>query len=75
MVYYVTIFLPKLQEHLIPIYHLTRKGIPFYWGEEQKKVFKAIKDCLVNPPVLVMPNEKRHFVLVSDTRKIACGSA
>ena len=75
MVNYLSIFLPKLQEHLIPIYHLTRKGIPFYWGEEQEKAFKTIKDCLVNPPVLVMPNEKGHFVLVSDTSKIACGSA
>ena len=58
-----------------PIYHLTRKGIPFYWVEEQEKAFKAIKECLVNPPVLVMPNEKGYFVLVSDTNKIACGSA
>ena len=75
MVNYLSIFLPTLQEHLIPIYHLTRKGIPFYWGEEQENAFKAIKDCLVNPPVLVMPNEKGHFVLVSDTSKIACASA
>ena len=75
MVNYLSIFLPKLQEHLIPIYYLTRKGIPFYWGEEQEKAFKAIKDCLVNLPVLVMPNQKGHFVLVSDTSKIACGSA
>ena len=67
MVNYLSIFLPKLQEHLIPIYHLTRKGIPFYWGEEQEKAFRAIKVCLVNPPVLVMPNEKGHFVLVSGT--------
>ena len=64
-----------MQEHLIPIYHLTRKGIPFYWGEEQEKAFKAIKDCLITPPVLVMPNEKGHFVLVSDTSKMAYGSA
>ena len=61
---------------MIPIYHLTRKGIPFYWGEEQEKAFKAIKDCLVNPPVLVMPNKKKGpfctciWLLV----KIACGS-
>ena len=75
MVNYLSLFLPKLQEHLIPIYHLTRKGIPFYGEEEQEKAFKAIKDCLVNPPVLVMPNEKGHFVLVSDTSKIVCGSA
>ena len=32
-----------MQEYLVPIYHLTRKGIPFYWGEEQEKAFKAIK--------------------------------
>ena len=75
MVNYLSIFLPKLQEHLIPIYHSTRKGIPFYWGEEQEKAFKTIKDCLVSPLVLVMPNEKGHFILVSDTSKIACGSA
>ena len=30
---------------------------------------------MVIPPLLVMPNEKGHFVLVSDTSKIACGSA
>ena len=59
----------KLQEHIIPIYHLTKKGIPFYWGEEQDKAFKEIKKCLVQPPVLVMPNETGHFVLVSDTSK------
>ena len=75
MVNYLSIFLPKLQEHLILMYDLTRKGIPFYWGEEQEKAFKAIKDSLVNPPVLVMPNGEGHFVLVSDTSKIACGSA
>ena len=30
MVNYLSIFLLKLQEHLIPIYHLIRKGIHFY---------------------------------------------
>ena len=54
---------------------MTRKGITFYWGEEQEKDFKTFKDCLVNPLVLVMPNEKGHVVLVSDTSKIACGPA
>ena len=72
MVNYLSISLPKLQEHLIPI---SFKGIPFYWGEEQEKAFKAIKDSLVTPPVLGMPNETGHFVLVSDTSKVACGSA
>ena len=32
MVNYMSIFLPSLQEKLIPIYLITRKGVPFYWG-------------------------------------------
>ena len=31
MVNYMSMFLPSLQEKLIPIYFITRKGIPFYW--------------------------------------------
>ena len=38
----MSIFLPSLQEKLVPIYFITRKGVPFYWGEEQQKVFDSI---------------------------------
>ena len=68
-------FLPSLQEKLIPIYFITRKGIPFYWGEEQQKAFESIKKDVTNAPVLLMPNSTGHFVLVSDTSKIGCGAA
>ena len=75
MVNYLSMFLKELQIKLIPIYHLTRKGVPFYWGEEQQKAFDEIKQLLVNPPVLTMPNETGHLVLVSDTSKVGCGGA
>ena len=70
MVNYMSMFLPSLQEKLIPIYFITRKGIPFYWGEEQQKAFEYIKKDVTNAPVLLMPNSTGHFVLVSDTSKI-----
>ena len=35
MVNFVSIFCPKLQKLLKPIYDLTRKGRQFIWGEEQ----------------------------------------
>ena len=73
MVNYMSIFLPSLQEKLIPIYFITRKGVPFYWGEEQQKAFDSIKQDVTNAPVLLMPNTTGHFVLVSDTSKIGCG--
>ena len=72
---YMSMFLPSLQEKLIPIYFITRKGIPFYWGEEQQKAFEGIKKDVTNAPVLLMPDSTGHFVLVSDTSKIGCGAA
>ena len=75
MVNYMSMFLPSLQEKLIPIYFITRKGIPFYWGEEQQKAFEDIKRDVTNAPVLLMPNSTGHFVLVSDTSKIGYGAA
>ena len=73
MVNYVS---ASLQEKLIPIYFITRKGIPFYWGEDQQKAFDEIKHYVTHAPVLLMPNSKGHFVLVSDTsKKVGCGAA
>ena len=59
---------------LIPIYNLTRKGVPFEWSEEHQKTFEELKKDISNPPVLVMPNNnKGHFTLVPDTSRVACG--
>ena len=75
MVNYLSKFLKDLQTILIPIYHLTKKGLPFLWGELQQKAFEMIKKDLKEASVLAMPNTEGHMVLVSDTSKIACGSA
>ena len=75
MVNYLSMFLKDLQTKLIPIYHLTKKGVHFHWGELQQKAFEMIKKDLTEAPVLAVPNTEGHMVLVSDTSKIACGSA
>ena len=75
MVNYLLMFLKDLQTKLIPIYHLTQKGVPFHWREVQQKAFDQIKKDLTEAPVLAMPNTTGHMVLVSDTSKIARGSA
>ena len=67
--------LTQFKEKLVPIYFITRKGVPFYWGEEQQKAFDSIKHDVTNAPVLLMLNATGHFVLVSDTPKIGCGAA
>ena len=74
MVNFLSMFCPKLQKLLKPIYDLTRNGRPFVWGREQQDSFEEIKIKLVKPPVLHMPNTTGRFHLYSDTSKFATGS-
>ena len=74
MVYFVSIFCPKLKKFLKPIFDLTRKGRLFIWGEEQQKAFDEIKHRLQRFPVLHLPNRHGWFQLYSDTSKFATGS-
>ena len=74
MVNFVSIFCPKLQRLLKPIYDLTRKGRKFIWGEEQQKAFDEIKQRLQRPPVLHLPDRHGQFQLYSDPSKFATGS-
>ena len=43
MVNFLSMFCPKLQKLLKPIYDVTRKGRQFIWGREQQEVFEEIK--------------------------------
>ena len=74
VVNFLSIFCPELQKLLKPIYNLTRKGRPFNWGKEQDS-FDEIRNRLIKPPVLHMPNKTGRFHLHSDTSKFATGSA
>ena len=58
MVNFQSIFCPKFQKLLKPIYDLTRKGRQFIWREEQQIAFKEIKCRLVKPPILHLPDNK-----------------
>ena len=74
VVNFLSMFCPELQKPLEPIYDLTRKGGPFYWGKEQQDSFMEIKLRLMKPPVLHMPNKTGRFHLYSDTSKFVTGS-
>ena len=75
MVNYLSLYLPRLQELLAPMYDLTRKGAKFEWSEQCETNFVKIKELLVKPPILVMPNTTGYFTLSSDTSIIATGCA
>ena len=69
MVNFLSIFYPKLQKLLKPIYNLTRKGRKFIYGEELQLTFEEIKCRLVKPPALHLLDNRGRFHLYSDTSK------
>ena len=75
MVNYLSLFCPKLQEVLSPIYDLTRKGKVFKWTELQEDAFNTVKDMLCQPPVLSLPAPHGRFTLYTDTSRTHAGSA
>ena len=54
---------------------LTRKDIPFIWGNAQEKAFREVKLRLTNPPVLHLPKAEGRFILYSDTSIDGTGSS
>ena len=75
MVNFLSMFCPELQKLLKPIYDLARKGRPIKWEKEQQDSFEEIKQRLIKPPVLHMPNKTGRFHSYSDTSKFATGNA
>ena len=56
-----------------PLIALTRKGVPFVWGSEQRTAFDALKACLLSAPILGFPTEEDRFVLDMDANLFAIG--
>ena len=75
MVNYLSMYLKGLQELLVLLYALLRKGAQWKLTDECQKTLETIKKMLIKPPVLVMPNLTGKYTLVSDTSKLATGAA
>ena len=60
----------------LPLTQLTREvtGGGFTWGTEQQAAFDALKVALCAPPVLLVPDHSKPFVLNCDACKYAIGA-
>ncbi|QRW18198.1 Transposon Tf2-7 polyprotein [Rhizoctonia solani] len=49
-----------------PLYQLLQKNTPWEWGERQEVSFKALKQALIESPVLIQPDPYKEFFLECD---------
>ena len=58
-----------------PLVDLTKKGIPFDWGEPQQNTMQCLKDAICQSPALHRPDyeSSRKVILAIDTSLIVVG--
>lgn len=58
----------------LPLTELTKDAVPWQWGKEQQQAFEALKAALCSPPVLLIPDQSKPFVLNCDACQYAIGA-
>ena len=58
----------------LPLTELTKEATAWQWGANQQRAFDELKAALCSPPVLLVPDSTRPFVLNCDACKYAIGA-
>ncbi|KAK1665725.1 hypothetical protein QYE76_053884 [Lolium multiflorum] len=56
-----------------PLNELTKKDVPFVWGDAQQEAFMILKDKLTHAPLLQLPDFNKTFELECDASGIGLG--
>ena len=60
---YISRFITKLTSTCEPIFKLLRKNEPHTWNDEYQRAFELIKEYLLHPPILVLPQHGKPVLL------------
>ena len=69
------IFICDFASLTCPLVHLTKKGVPFDWGEPQQNAMQCLKDAICQSPALCQLDyeSSREVILAIDTSLITVG--
>ena len=66
-------FVPRYAGIASPLTLLTRKNIEWHWGLVQSRAFSELKSALCNAPLLIFPDPKLPYTVVTDASADAAG--
>jgi hypothetical protein len=72
---YLSMYLPRLQLLLQPLYKLVAKKAEFMWTEQHQATYNSILQLLVKPPILSLPRNHGLFRLYVDTSRVGTGAS
>jgi hypothetical protein len=66
-------FVPNFSSITKPLTKLLEKGVPFVWTNDCKISYQALKNKLVNDPILALPESGKSFIVYTDASRIVLG--
>lgn len=57
-----------------PLTNLTRKDVPWKWGDEEQAAFQGLKDAICSEPVLAHPDPDKQYFMETDASGVAIGA-
>ncbi|GFU11530.1 retrovirus-related Pol polyprotein from transposon 17.6 [Trichonephila clavipes] len=74
----IILFTKTIDEHLeflaLPLTNLLRKDTPFQWTSETQEAFDDIKEAIINPPVLALPDPNAELQVTTDDSSRGIGA-
>ena len=74
LVNYYRRFVQRLATIAEPLYALLKKDVVFRWERDQQSAFDLLKQALTSPPLMLLPNFDRDFVLHTDASATGMGA-
>jgi hypothetical protein len=66
-------FVPNFSSNTKPLTRLLEKGILFVWSNDCEVSYQALKNKLVNAPILALPESGKCFTVFTDASRICLG--
>jgi hypothetical protein len=64
-------FIPDYSHKTAVLHALKRKRVKFEWDDDHQKAFEGLKQALIEPPVVKIPDFSKEFVLATDASDVA----